>query len=177
MTEKKMHSWIPTHTGGRFNLLKPRTEDVNILDIAHGLAQKVRYNGQGNTFYSVAQHAVICSIFVEPEFQKIALLHDANEAYLPDIPTPVKEVIRGWRELEEHLESFIFPAFGLDAKIPEEVKVIDHRLVLDEAKELGFDTQDWIYAEKYEPLGISITPLEWRPAEFLFISRFNLLFG
>jgi hypothetical protein len=172
-----MHSWIPTYSKGKFDILYPKSEDVHVVDIAHSLSQKVRYNGHGDPFYSVAQHSVICATFAPTEFKRIALLHDANEAYLPDIPTPIKELIKGWRKLEEKIEAAIFPAFGLDVEIPPEVKEIDHRLVLDEAVELGFDIEDWLYNELYTPLGVSFTPVGWREAEMLFLAAFNHLFG
>jgi len=79
-------SWILTASGRHFNYLDPRPGDIDILDIAQGLANECRYTGQTRAFYSVAQHAWLASQIVPRICALEALLHDASEAYCKDIP-------------------------------------------------------------------------------------------
>ena len=84
--------WIHTFTGRHFYPLNPNADDVDIEDIAHALANTCRFNGHVSTFYSVAQHCVLASQYCESD-PLWALMHDAAEAYLPDVAAPVKKVI------------------------------------------------------------------------------------
>jgi uncharacterized protein len=85
--------WILTYTGRRFSPLAPRPEDVCIEDIAHALANKCRFTGHTQRFYSVAEHSVLVQSLVSPPYGLAALLHDAAEAYLPDIASPIKRSV------------------------------------------------------------------------------------
>jgi len=83
--------WIQTFTGRKFYPLAPHEDDVDILDIAHALALKCRYSGHCREFFSVAQHSVMVSLMVPYSDSALwGLLHDAGEAYLPDVARPIK---------------------------------------------------------------------------------------
>jgi len=81
---------IGLFSGGTFDILNPRAEDVRIEDIAHALSQQCRFTGHTKTFYSVAQHSVLASTLVAAPDELWALLHDASEAYMGDMNRPLK---------------------------------------------------------------------------------------
>jgi 5'-deoxynucleotidase YfbR-like HD superfamily hydrolase len=98
--------WIQTYTGRAVDLLMPRVEQIDVRDIAHALANLCRFTGHTNAFYSVAQHSCLVARIVEDLWQRehgekcpapvalAALLHDAPEAYLGDVNTPLKRAMR-----------------------------------------------------------------------------------
>lgn len=130
--------WIQTYTGKQFFPLEPRHEDIEIVDIAHALSNLCRYGGHTNWFYSVAQHCVLVSENLPFEYALHGLLHDASEAYLIDVPRPIKhsDGMKAYRECEANLERVIFERFGLDPSMPEIVKVMDNRLLRTEQRDL-----------------------------------------
>lgn len=87
---------ILTYTGRRFDLLRPSPGDIDIVDIAHALAHVCRWGGHCMHWYSVGQHSLWVSAYVEyerPDLALHALLHDAAEAYIGDIVTPLKRTM------------------------------------------------------------------------------------
>ncbi len=122
-----------TITGQLLYLLHPEAKHINIFDIATGLSNQCRYNGQLPKFYSVAQHSVI----VAEQAEKLgktrrqclkALLHDSHEAYLGDIVTPLKLVLDNYREIENSVDDAICERFkipkGMDAWLHDLDKVV-----------------------------------------------------
>lgn len=169
-------SWIQTYTGKKFHPLEPRAEEIDIRDIAHSLAMQCRFNGHCSTFYSVADHSVRVSCVLPPELQLAGLLHDAAEAYVSDIPRPVKARLPSFSEAEDRLLEVIFRHFGLAWPVAEEVWEADVRLLVTEGRDL--------MCAPPEPWGIEATPLEGRivplsagEAERAFLSRFRELAG
>lgn len=115
-------TWIQTYSGKKFWPLNPRPEDVDILDIAHALSNKCRFTGHCDRFYSVAQHsiAVYRSFSTAQENANndafmLSLLHDAAEAYMPDIASPIKAHIPGIPEMEDKILKCIVERFGINA--------------------------------------------------------------
>jgi len=88
MTEYDEH-WITTYTGKRFHYLDPQPEEIDIVDIAHALSLTCRFGGHCKEFYSVAEHSIRVAEIVPKEFQLLALLHDAGEAYTGDVQSPI----------------------------------------------------------------------------------------
>lgn len=129
---KPPRAWQRMLSGRRLDLLDPTPMDIEIEDIAHGLAFVARWNGQtlGDYAYSVAEH----SLLVEAIFGRIAprapikwrlaaLLHDAPEYVIGDMISPVKAAVGpGYGALDERLEAAIRIRFGLPAKIPQNIK-------------------------------------------------------
>ena len=103
--------WIQTYTGKKFFPMNPKTEDLDIIDIAHALSMKCRFVGHTKQFYSVAQHSVIVSWNCSNPH--LGLLHDAAEAYLPDVPAPIKDLYTQHIEMEEKICNLIFAWCGL----------------------------------------------------------------
>ncbi len=102
-------NWIQTYSGRQFWPLEPRAEDVAVEDIAHALSLLCRYGGHSSRFYSVAEHCVL----VSHKCGLHGLLHDAAEAYLLDIPRPVKALMPEYKWAEERVIVAIYEALGV----------------------------------------------------------------
>lgn len=120
---------IRTYTGLYMNISLPTLEMVCIEDIAHGLSNQCRFGGHLPEFYSVAQHCVLCSELADREYRLQALMHDASEAYLIDIPTPIKRLLTNYKELEDDLMSLIAKKFNFSYPLNEHVKQIDQYIL------------------------------------------------
>jgi 5'-deoxynucleotidase YfbR-like HD superfamily hydrolase len=140
--------WIMTYTGVEFWPLDPRPEEIRIEDIAHSLSMQCRYSGHSKVFYSVAEHAIRVSELCPPEYAMWGLLHDAAEAYLVDLPRPLKrhsEIGRLYRESEDRLMMAICEKFGLDWQnpAPEPVERADKAMLYIESRCLMPAHQCW----------------------------------
>jgi hypothetical protein len=135
-------SWICTWTGRQVYPLDPKPDQICLEDIAHGLAHKCRYNGQ-SLFYSVAEHCVHMADWClwgpkGADYKLLALqalMHDAAEAYLPDVTSPIKVLFPDFERHEEKLLAVIFEALGIPRIHPSAAKVIksiDKRIILNE---------------------------------------------
>jgi hypothetical protein len=107
----------------------PLEEDIDIVDIAHALSMLVRFNGHCLKFYSVAEHSVHVSKLVAPAQALWGLLHDASEAYLGDVPTPLKKELVRFKELEQVMMEAIARRFQLDAEDHAAIKKADIRML------------------------------------------------
>ena len=174
MTKKILKSWIQTHSGHQFYPLDPNPLQITILDIAHALSNVCRYTGHVMRFYSVAEHSVIVSRYVPRELALWGLLHDAAEAYLVDVPSPIKGRLEGYAEIEERVEEAVCERFKLPWPMPYEVKRIDHAILADEQTQLMVNppAPRW-FPER--PLGVVLEcwPPERAKAEFL--ARYSAL--
>lgn len=167
--------WCQVNSGIMFYPFNPRVEDVNIGDIAHSLAHQCRFAGHCDEFYSVAQHSVLVSYHCEDA--RWGLMHDASEAYLMDLPRPIKGTMPDYRKMEGRLDSVIAEKFNLLEEMPEDVKTIDLRLLATEKKFLMKNSKDnWDSLLGVEPLDIIIKPYGPNVAKELFLSRFRELF-
>jgi hypothetical protein len=171
----RVGDFIQTFTGLHFYPLDPRHEDICIEDIAHSLSLQCRYGGHCAVHYSVAQHSVLVSKALPDELKLWGLLHDAAEAYLVDVPRPVKRYLTGYRELEESILSTILRKYGLTAKeMPAEVKRVDDAILQDEANHiLNVPARDWTFPEP--ALGIEINPWPAWFAKHQFLTAFEKL--
>lgn len=121
-------SKILINSGALFDVLQPNPGDIRLDDIAHALSNICRFNGHTKEFYSVAQHSLLVSDLVDYEHKLQALMHDAAEAYVGDVVTPVKFLLGDkYRELITGVEKSIAQAFGYPAELSEEVKAADLR--------------------------------------------------
>jgi uncharacterized protein len=174
---ERVGDWMQTYTGRAFWPLDPRPEEIDPLDIAHALGMLCRYGGHVRRFYSVAEHCVLMSRAVAPEFALWALLHDATEAYLVDVPRPIKHYLPDYVAIEHRLMAVICERFGLDATEPPEVKDADNRILLDErAKLLKTPPRPWApEIEGLQPLGVRVTGWGPRLAQRIYLDRLNEL--
>jgi hypothetical protein len=156
-------SWIQTFTGRKFDVLKPRAEDVCWVDIAHALAHQCRFNGHVTRFYSVAHHCVVASHHVPERFALYVLLHDAAEAYVGDMPKPVKGLFPEFSALEDRILAVVHEAAGLEPGHPYEaaqwVCGIDARMLLTEKQQLmGESPERWPVEESgVEPVDVLLS--------------------
>jgi 5'-deoxynucleotidase YfbR-like HD superfamily hydrolase len=128
-TAKAKRAWQRMLSGRRLDLLDPSPLDVEIEDIAHGLARVARWNGQtkGAHIYSVAQHSLLVEALARAKVPRLdrnarlaVLLHDAPEYVIGDMISPFKAVIGdSYKAVEHRLLAAIHLRFGLPAKIPE----------------------------------------------------------
>lgn len=169
------HNWVQTFTGRQFWPTDPSPEDINIRDIAHALSLKCRFSGHCLQFYSIAQHSSLTSMFVSRENKLCALLHDASEAYLADVARPVKRELLDFQMVEHNLERCIAERFGLPWPMPEEVKMIDNRLLRTEKEDLMRPSITWGCLEGIERLPIVIVPISCQDAEAEFLHQFECL--
>lgn len=161
MSERR-GDWMQTYTGRRFYPLDPRPDEVDAADIAHALSLLCRYGGHVDRFYSVAEHCVLMSRVVEPEHALAALLHDATEAYVVDVPRPLKRQLVGYADIEEQVWFSIAYAFRVDFALPAEVDEADNRILLTERTALMPRAERWGVDDEYEPLPVEIEC--WSPA-------------
>lgn len=175
---------IQVANGNVINPLDPDPEQINIFDIAHALSNQCRFSGHTRRFYSVAQHCVLVSRTV-PEKDKLwGLLHDASEAYLVDIPSPLKNDLFGeqYREVEGRLMGAICEKFGLDPEMPPSVKVADNSLLGTEVRDLLDEVKDeearktlwdpWLFAPTLPNRIVPLFPID---AETQYLTAFNEL--
>lgn len=151
-TQGRVGDFLGTRSGACFWPLSPRQEDVTAEDVGHSLFQKARWNGMASRFYPVGEHtlraawggAALAKLegFSE-ELQTLVIahlhVHDGNEAYLPDIPTPVKPFIPGWLAIEDGVQAVVTEHFGLGtapAEVMELVERCDRYMKVIEAREL-----------------------------------------
>lgn len=123
---RKASPGAATRSGQWVNLLAPEASSIAAEDIAHGLACVCRFSGQTRAFYSVAQHSLMVASLVPAPVRLRALLHDATEAYLQDLPTPIKAMLPGYAEIESRLWGAIAERFGLPAHDPVADVLIKH---------------------------------------------------
>lgn len=170
---------LQTFSGRALNPLAPRAEDLAIEDIAHALALQCRFGGHVRGFYSVAQHSFLVSQVVPLADALWALLHDASEAYLMDLPTPVKETgpLAGYRGVEAQLQQTIYQRFGLTGAEPASVAEADLAVLLAEVDALCLQPAAWDSLRGRVP----VPPIKVQPwsspalAEYAFLKRFGEL--
>lgn len=168
--------WIQTYTGKQFWPLEPERNEYDIEDIAHSLSLLCRFNGHCREFYSVAEHCVRVSKIL-PEGSAIwGLMHDAGEAYLVDMPKPLKRLIPDFEHYENNLLEKIAESFGLSWPIPNDVHHADVVMLMTEKRDLMVpEPASW--GIDVEPLPDIIQPLPPQEAKTAFLARFNELMG
>ncbi len=159
-------------TGRTIALLAPRGAEIAIEDIACALSRQCRFVGHTAFHYSVAQHSVLASHLVPPEAALWALLHDASEAYLGDVSSPLKRtpLLAQYRALEALWERTIFHRFGLSGDVPACVHEADAQLLCLEQAVLQGGVE--------RPAGAHLWVVPWDPielAEERFLARFCVL--
>jgi uncharacterized protein len=187
-------AWQRMLSGRRLDLLDPSPLDVEISDIAHGLARVARWNGQtrGDHAFSVAQHCLVveeifrrCNEAATADALQMTLLHDAPEYVIGDMISPFKSVVGGgYKTVEARLEAAVHIRFGLPPHASKDLKVLikkaDTIAAYFEATELaGFTAAE---ARKFfgQPRGITRDMLPIKPvaaveAQRLFVARFDAI--
>ena len=179
-------------SGRRLDLLDPSPFDIEVEDIAHGLARVARWNGQtvGEHAFSVAQHSCVVEEIaahirpgLEPKWRLAALLHDASEYVIGDMISPFKAALGvSYKDFEARLEHAIHIRFGLPARTPVEIKKLikeaDKACAFFEATQLaGFTRTEALGFFGKPPAGydLKIEPLSPTGAQALYLERFEAL--
>ena len=181
-------------SGRRLNLLEPSPLDIEIDDIAHGLARVARWNGQtaGPYAFSVAQHCVLVETLITTEaggsaprrWRLAALLHDAPEYVIGDMISPFKAAIGGeYKGIERALLESIHIRFGLPAQLPKDIEKLikraDKVAAFTEAVDLaGFSEAEArrVLTYRRKVRGPTVSPLAPEDAKRVYLDRFHALF-
>ncbi len=179
-------------SGRRLDLLDPSPLDIEIEDIAHGLARVARWNGQttGEHAFSVAQHSFVVEEIaahvrpgLEARWRLAALLHDAPEYVIGDMISPFKTALGlDYRTFEEKLETAIHVRFGLPARIPADIKALiktaDRACAFFEATQIaGFGHAESLRLFGTPPAGylLAIEPMSASAAQARYLDRYHVL--
>jgi len=162
--------YLQTVSGRWVNPFDPDPEQLDAGDIARALANLCRFGGHSRSFYSVAQHSVIVSRLVEErtgdaEEAFAALMHDATEAYLGDMPHPLKHrspLGAAYKAAEDHLEQALRDRFRIKPDVPE-IKRVDKALLAAERRAFSAERWHWPELEGVEPLDLELAA--WPPDE------------
>lgn len=155
------YNWdITTYTGKHFSYYNPR---FDIIDIAHSLSNLCRFAGHVTKFYSVAEHSLNVANHLPKDLFLTGLLHDASEAYMVDIPKPLKKYLPQYKEMEYYLQIKLSEFFDLPWPWSEEVYKVDWMMTITEAKNLMLDRGD-IWTDD-EPFFDDVDFKCWSPKE------------
>lgn len=175
MVEKQTETCISTWSGKWFDILKPEEYEYDIEEIAHSLSNLCRYTGHTNTFYSVAEHSVLVSRMVPPQYALVGLLHDSSECFLGDVSSPLKSILPEYKKIEESVEKAIARWFNIPFPYPRAIKEADKRMYWQERQSVadngirdGLWHQDLRATRKVEATGM--TP---HMAKRMFMSRYK----
>ena len=166
---------ITTFTGKHIDPTKPTADLIDITDIAHALSLTCRGNGQVKTFFSVAEHCVYCAKEAKERglskrMQLACLLHDASEAYMSDVPHPLKPVIADYEAYENKLIDLVFVKYlgsTLNDEEYSQLKEIDKELMFFDLKNLLGENQNKPEPTIHIELNYNFTPFEDAEQEYL----------
>jgi 5'-deoxynucleotidase YfbR-like HD superfamily hydrolase len=190
--DRAPRAWQRMLSGRRLDLLDPSPMDIEIGDIAHGLARVARWNGQttGENGFSVAQHSLVVeeiAAHLDPaldvRWRLAALLHDAPEYVIGDMISPFKAALGiDYRMFEEKLEAAIHIRFGLPPRTPAAVKTLikqaDRACAFFEATQLaGFGHEESVSLFGLPPHGYALKIEPWAAslAQARYVERFEVL--
>lgn len=157
-----MKTNILTQSGHYFDYVDVQSNVVTIADVAGGLSKECRFGSQCPTFYSVAQHSVVVTHVVQElggslEEQRQALLHDASEAFMKDMPTPLKKMLPGYYEIEERVQRDLMRRFAVTCELTDLVKRADLIALAIEKRDLYDNSDAWLVLDGVEvPPGLGI---------------------
>lgn len=185
MTER----WLDLTSGGRIDLAAPKAEHITVKDIAGALSRICRFGGHSRCFYSVAQHAVLTSEIIKllghEEHQLLALHHDSHEAYVGDLPSPLKRRLKdldqhsGFSQIVEEIDTAIGEALQIPLPIPEELESlikradraafqVEARHLLPNGGEFAIRDDDF---EVVKEVSMNLNPLAPEAAQEAFLGR------
>ena len=179
-----MESYIETYSGEKFYFLTPKTQVFKLKDIAHALSMICRFTGHCKEFYSVAEHSWHVARMLEGcpiEVQIAGLLHDASEAYITDIASPIKQHLPDYQKLEDGILAAIFAQYHLEYPMHPAVKQADLAMLSTEAHYMlhsGGNSWD-MWKERRRPAPNALyRPINMPPrqAAQLFLDKFNELY-
>lgn len=161
---------ILTADGNYFDFLVPDPATVTLNAIARGLANTCRFGGQCGRYYSVAEHSVWVSRLVPPELAVRGLLHDAAEAFIGDMPKPLKELLPDYQAVETRVEAVVFAKFGF-LFLPPEIKTVDRIMLATEQRQIMRNRDEWKWSAHTQPADITLACYSPDEAYAFFLER------
>lgn len=148
MTYKTQHDYVSTYTGKKFHFLNPQPDEIDLEDIIHALSLICRYNGAVKHHYSVLSHSInVCTyVYEKTNCHKqalAALCHDFSEAYITDIPRPIKPYLSNYMDIEANITKAINDKFGIP-EMTDFIHYVDKNIVRAEAEALFLHTPEWV---------------------------------
>lgn len=151
MKIERKGNWIETHSGIKFYPLDPRKEEILVDDIIHAISKMCRFGGHSSKFYSVAEHSVLVYRYLKDTgasllTQFYGLIHDFTEAYLIDLPRPIKDMLPEYSKLEHELFKVIWDSFeipDIQSADKKAVKYADGVVLSYEANVLCVNKNRW----------------------------------
>lgn len=178
-TPLKCSPEVLTSEGVYFNLLDPEAtaHAVTIESVAHALSHVARFGGHTHWHYSVAQHSIYVSQLLPRSLRLAGLLHDVAEAFIGDVPTPLKQLLPDYQKIERRVEKALFKRFGLPEELPAEVKYADLRMLAAERMQLMPATAGvaWDILRDVQPPAFQILPVAHEVAKDAFIDTYYTL--
>lgn len=179
LAERVAETCINTYTDKVIHPLEPKLDQIDIQDIAVGLSRECRFGKQGLLFYPVAQHCILASYLVPDNMRLSALLHDAAEAYLGDMPSPIKQMLPQYKIMESRIMACVCEKFDINWVAPS-VKYADNLLLHWEAvHQLNPVKEQWICMRKVEECFVKLPkcymefkPMTIRGSELAFMERY-----
>lgn len=162
---------ILLHSGNYFSYEHPQESRWAFDDIAHGLAMTCRFGGQARRYYSVAEHSVYVSRLVPSELAWDALMHDAAEAFICDMPKPLKELLPDYKAVERRVEAAIAARYGLIDPMPREIKIADIQMLRAEQVQIMRNNEDWHWTFNVPEPDVQIACFPPEDAKALFLAR------
>jgi hypothetical protein len=159
---------IHTYSGIAFDLRDPRPAMVRLDDIVHSLSLMNRFNGAALFPYSVAQHSLHVAALVPAELRLEGLLHDAAEAYIGDMVSPLKQVMPEYKAVEARIHRVVALTFGLRYPDPPEIKKADLAVLAAEREQVLQPSYGPWFKDFPEPARIDIKPRDWQEVKASF---------
>ena len=168
--------FITTRSGRQVSLLNPQYSQIDIGDIAHGLAYQCRFNGQTSRFYSIAQHCLMVASILPDHLKLAGLLHDAAEAYIGDVVQPLKVLLPDYQVIESNFNQAIGLRFNVNLDHQEEVKAADLIALATEKRDLlPRERCDWELLKGIRPLDRLTLPMSPEQSEESFMRTYFAL--
>jgi hypothetical protein len=179
MSQNISKTAIALNSGIYFDFAMPVSSiyEVSILDIARGLANTCRFGGQCERFYSVAEHSVLASRIAPDGFEFEALMHDAGEALLGDVPKPLKQILPDYMALERQVDASLACHFHFAYPKSDAVKELDYAMLAAEQIQVMGNGDKW--AHTHGTIAADVKIEFWPPefAYFKFMRRYKELAG
>ena len=176
--------YLTTHSGRKLHFLDPSEDELSIDDIALGMSREGRYSNQAPYVYRVGQHCILVSQLREkmamgndPKSLLQALLHDASESFLRDIPSPLKRYLPDYKNIEHIVQSAIYRKWKLPEDLSDSIKLCDSALLVAESRDMQFEI-DLTPSDMVKDLAVwvpKIIPYDEETTYREYMTRFNYL--
>ena len=173
---ERVGDWLQVRGGTQMYPLDPRPDEIHIEDIAASLSKLCRFNGHTSEFYSVAEHCCYVCDILPPELKLAGLLHDASEAYLCDIPRPLKRSPQFGEMYDQHETLLMYAVaerFGFTWPMHPDIVTADNAVLSNEAAVLMAPLHP-MWGDMRTPVpGLIIQCWPYKMAEWQFLRRFQ----